>query len=242
MHIEKDIKIVDLGLHIKAKKMLVISDVHIGYEGELHRKGMLIPKFLYRDIVDRVGQMILQTNPGTIIITGDLKHEFGRISEQEWRDVLRFIDFLAKQAKKIVLIKGNHDAILAPIARKRQVKVVDHYGFNLNSRKVYICHGDAIPVNQAFRSSDIIIIGHEHPAVSIKDGVRSEKFKCFLKGNWKNRLLLALPSLNLAHEGTDLLAGRLLSPFLQGNISNFEVYVANLPEPLHFGKLKNLHG
>ena len=40
-----------------------------------------------------------------VIINGDLKHEFGTISETEWRNTLGIIDFLLKQCKNIVLFE-----------------------------------------------------------------------------------------------------------------------------------------
>jgi len=240
MEIAKNLEIVDLGLYVPEKNLLIMSDIHLGYESELNRKGVLLPRFQYKEMIERIGKILLQTEPETIIITGDLKHEFGHISEQEWRDALRFIDFLHKTAKKIILIKGNHDTILGPIARKREVELVDHYLLSLGKNKVYICHGDAMPDNNAFSSADTVIIGHEHPAVTIEDGIRQEKYKCFLVGKWKNKSLIVLPSVNLVHEGTEVKKEKLLSPFLQGNLSNFDVYVVGGAETLHFGKLKNI--
>ena len=62
-----------------------------------------------------------------IIINGDIKHEFGTISEQEWRHTLRLLDFLSRYCDEVILIKGNHDMILGPIAKKRNVKVLEYY-------------------------------------------------------------------------------------------------------------------
>lgn len=241
--IQKDIEFIDLALFVPSKKILIIADVHIGYEAELNKKGILIPRFQFREMIDRLGKIILKTEPETIIITGDLKHEFGTISEQEWRDTLRFLDFLRKSAKKIILIKGNHDITLGQIARKRNVEVLPYYSFTLgkkkSNKKIYVCHGDAILKNIEFSSPDIIIIGHEHPTVSIGDAIRRERYKCFLRGKWNRKVLIVLPSMNLVTEGTDIQKERLLSPFLQQNLSNFDVYVVG-EEVLHFGKLKNI--
>ena len=56
-----------------------------------------------------------------------MKHEFGTISEQEWRDALKLLDYFGQHCDEIILIKGNHDTILGPIAKKRNVKVLDHF-------------------------------------------------------------------------------------------------------------------
>ena len=63
----------------------------------------------------------------SIIINGDVKHEFGTISESEWRNTIRLLDFLLKHCKEVMLIKGNHDKILGQIAQKRNVSVVDYF-------------------------------------------------------------------------------------------------------------------
>jgi uncharacterized protein len=239
VEIIKGIEAIDLALFIKESKTLIITDLHIGYEEALNKQGVLIPRFTFKETIERLGWILLQTQPRTVVIAGDLKHEFGAISEQEWRDTLRLIDFIGKTARKIVLVKGNHDTILGPIANKRNVTVTSSFKAKLGKEKICIIHGDKIPENNAFRKADIIIIGHEHPAISISDGIRSEKYKCFIKGTWKKKILLVLPSFNLVTEGTNILNDNLLSPFLEGNLNNFEVYIAG-NEPLHFGKLKNL--
>ena len=53
---------------------------------------------------------------------------------------------------------------------------------------------------------------------------RFEKFKCFLKGKYKNKLLIVQPSFNLLTIGTDILKQRLQSPFLK-DIKDFEVFI-----------------
>ena len=117
---------------------LIISDIHIGYEEMLNRKGFMIPRLQFSDMLERV-EGIFDTFDGKrverIIVNGDLKHHFGTISEQEWRNVLKFLDLLAKHCNEVILIKGNHDMILGPIARKRNVSVVDYYLIDFNTNK-----------------------------------------------------------------------------------------------------------
>jgi len=86
-----------------------------------------------------------------------------------------------------------------------------------------------------------VIIGHEHPAVSIYEDLRKETFKAFLYGSWNRKKLIVQPSLNPLMEGTDVKEGKLLSPFLKGKkLDNFEVWlVADKVYP--FGKLKKLY-
>ncbi|MBI2101288.1 metallophosphoesterase [Candidatus Woesearchaeota archaeon] len=236
MKILPNIEIVDLALYFDST--LVIADAHIGYEEALNKQGILVPRLQFDEMVKKMGS-IFKALKGktikTIVINGDLKHEFGTISEQEWRNTLKFLDLLAKHCQEIVLVKGNHDTILGPIAKKRNVKVVD----NVIIGNVLVTHGDKIPDKKTLKGASTIIIGHEHPAVSLKEGARVEKVKCFLKGRYKGKCLIAQPSFNTMIEGTNLLRDIILSPFLKQNLDNFEVYVVE-DEVYGFGKVGKL--
>lgn len=224
MEIYKDIEIVDLGLRYKDN--LIIADLHIGLEEALNKDGVLIPRFQFKEVMKGLKKILVGVN--RVIINGDLKHEFGTISDQEWRDVLHLLDFLSD--KEIILIKGNHDTIIGPIAEKRNVKVVDSYQLD----DITFLHGDKIIPNL----SKILVIGHEHPAISFRERP-DEKFKCFLKGKWRGKTLIVLPSFNLVTEGHDILNEEILSPFLEQKLDDFEVFVAG-DRTLYFGKLKEI--
>ena len=84
-----------------------------------------------------------------------------------------------------------------------------------------------------------VIIGHEHPAINLKDGPRSEKYKCFLKGKFKSYDLIVQPSFTPLIEGTDILAEDLLSPFLKKNLYDFQVFIVG-DKVYDFGKIKKL--
>jgi len=235
MKINDNLEIIDLALYLKKEKALIISDMHIGYEESLNKQGILIPKFQFKETLERLTKIFSKVNPKIIILNGDFKHEFGTISDSEWKDTLKILDFLISKCEELILIKGNHDTILEPIARRRNLIVKPYYKIN----DYYICHGEEISSNLDFTYSKTIVIGHEHPAVSIKSNTRSELYKCFLVGKFKNKTLIVIPSFNLVTEGTDVLRERLLSPFLQEDLDDFEVYVVS-DKIYKFGKLKNL--
>ncbi len=230
MEITKGISIIGNSLWIEEGKVLIMNDLHLGYEGELRSKGILVPKVQYKDIIKKIEEILSKVTPKTIIINGDLKHEFGRISNQEWRDVLDFLDFLLLKCKKVIIIQGNHDPIIKPITNKKNVVVTKDYRID----KIHIVHGDEIVETDA----KIIIIGHEHPAISIRENSKVEKYKCFLKGKWKRKELIVVPSFNPLLEGTDVLQGRMLSPFLE-KVDNFEVFIVSKGEVFKFGKVKS---
>jgi|SRR3989344_465563 len=235
MKIAEGIEIYDLALFLPEFKTLVIADTHIGIEEAMSKQGILVPRTHFSELTARLGKIIKKINVkfSKIIVNGDIKHEFGSISDTEWRHTLKFIDILAGYANEVVLIKGNHDTILGPIAEKRKIKIKKFEKFG----KMLITHGDIVDKDE-LKNVDTVIIGHEHPAVSISDGVRTETYKCFLKGKFENKTLIVQPSFNLISEGTNILREQLLSPFLK-NIKDFEVYIAE-GETYHFGKVKKL--
>ncbi len=231
LEISTGLKIVDLALFAPKSKLLIINDLHLGYEEALQKKGVLVPKFQLNEILEMLNSIIQKTHPKIIIINGDLKHEFGTVLKQEWDEVLKLLDFLLERCLKVVIIQGNHDPIIKPIASRKGIKVVKEYAFE----DVLVVHGDELVNTRAKR----IIIGHEHPAITIREGSKWEKYKCFLKGRWKRKELLVIPSFNPLLEGSDILKEKLLSPFLE-KVKNFSVFIVSRGEVFDFGKIKDI--
>lgn len=236
MEILKGIEIEDLALLIKKEGLLIFGDLHIGQEEAMNKEGLLIPRFQHKDLISKTKKILQKTNPSIIILNGDIKHEFSGISRDEWKKVQEYLDILLKHAK-VIIIKGNHDNILEPIAARKGIRLQEQYFQN----KILICHGDRIPKNKEFEESKTVIIGHEHPSIGLQEGNRVEKYKCFLKGKYENKTLIVMPSMNQLTEGTDVLKEKLLSPFLRNaNIENFETWIVENEEIFYFGKLRGL--
>ncbi|MFP4403864.1 MAG: metallophosphoesterase [Nanoarchaeota archaeon] len=235
MIILDDIKLIDLSIFLEKTKTLIISDIHIGYEESLNKQGFLIPRHQFKLTYDKLNKLLKKTKPKRIIINGDLKHEFGIISQTEWVHTLKIIDLLLSFSSNLCLIKGNHDNILDPITKKRNIEIKDYIILD----NLLIIHGNKLPENNLLKGITTIIIGHEHPAISIENYPRTEKFKCFILGKYKSKNLLVLPSFNLITTGTNILKEKLLSPFLNQDMNNFNVYIIG-NEIFDFGKIKDL--
>ena len=233
MDIAEGITIHDIGLIVGGN--LVLSDIHLGYEEFQNKRGVFIPRVLYKALVQRVGRMLQGRKFHSIILNGDIKHDFGSISFSEWKHVLGFLNFLAPSCDRIILVEGNHDLLLKYIAKKKNISLVD---FHLIG-SAYVTHGDIIPKDSDFQHAKIIIIGHDHPAISIRNGARVEQYKCFLAGKWGRKRLIVMPSCNLLTEGSDVMTHKQLSPFLQKGIDDFEAYVVS-DTTYYFGKVKQL--
>ncbi|MDO8660260.1 MAG: hypothetical protein Q7K43_00065, partial [Candidatus Woesearchaeota archaeon] len=97
---------IGVGLYHKPSQTLVFSDLHLGYESELHFKGVLVPRRQFKETFFVISQILKKAeHVKTIVLNGDLKHSFGRISSQEWNDILRLIDELRKHCAKIIVIQ-----------------------------------------------------------------------------------------------------------------------------------------
>ena len=99
MNILPGIKTIDLALYIEKEKTLITGDFHLGYEEMLNKKGILVPMFQYKKIITHMDFIFSKCKPDRIIIAGDLKHEFGTITDQEWREVLNFLDIFQSTRK-----------------------------------------------------------------------------------------------------------------------------------------------
>ncbi len=230
--IDNGIRLLDLSVYLEESHTLIIADTHIGFEEYLNKTGVMVPRFQLKELKKRLLEILESVDAEQVVINGDLKHEFGTISRQEWRDTLDFLDFLMGRVGRVVLVKGNHDTILGPIARKRGLEIVNEW----KADNVLVMHGDKEAKN--LKGVKTIIIGHEHPAIMLREKNRRELFKCFLKGTYRGRTLIVMPSFNLVTEGTNIQSSRLLSPLIR-NIDEFEVYaVADGIYPL--GRLSDI--
>jgi len=259
------------------KRILVIGDLHLGYEGALRETGVLIGDEMLKEYIgelDRVfdkivsesGKKLLSdvrrgngvtdgepymrgklnngvgcigNNKGIvdeIVLLGDVKHVIGKVMREEWNDVLAFIDYLSDKCSKIVIVKGQHDTLLEPVIRKRgcvELKdyyVLDNVCFMHGNKDFDICYDDGI---------EYWILGNAHPAVKISDGVKMEKFKCFLTGKYKGKKVTIVPSFIYANEGSDVREYdyRMAWEF---DYDKFEVIISEDLKGLDFGKLGKL--
>jgi len=219
------------------EKILAIADLHMGHEEAMNKAGIFLPRIQFSEIMKDLEKIFSEIGiVDEIVICGDLKHEFSVISNQEWKETIDVLNYLEKKCRKIILVKGNHDKILGPIAEKNKINVVDFY------IKDDICfiHGDRIFPEIFGKKIKTIVLGHRHPAVVIQDKYKKEKFKCFLVGKWKGKKVIILPSFFPLIEGTDLVEeGNNLLFIEEKKLRNFEVYAIG-DKVYDFGKLKDI--
>lgn len=237
MRLAADVQAVGLSLFLQRSRTLIVSDLHIGAEGSLVRKGFLVPRTQQRILMQRLESLVKHTNPLMVVLLGDVKHEFGAISAEEWRDALAVFDLFEKYALKVHVVLGNHDVLLKPVLAKRAISCSDHFLVD----DCLLIHGDVAPANGLLdKRVKLVISGHEHPTVLLGDGVRSEKYKAFYRGSYMNKTLIVMPSFYPLVEGSDFLVSGALGPVLKVAEDLEAFVVADNGTILPFGPLRDL--
>lgn len=225
------------------KRILVIGDLHLGYEEVLNKSGVFVSRGLFEDLMNYLGEIFEEVGKvDEVVLLGDVKHDFGSILKQERNDSIKLINWILERVKRLIIVKGNHDSILEPVLRgKERVELLEYY---CDDGMCFI-HGDK-DYDKIWESEiGIVVMGHVHPAIRLNDGVKSEKYKCFLKGkikkDLKKRELIIVPSFSEHGGDLDVLNNEVELPWSL-NLDKFEVKIVqegNL-EVLDFGKLGKL--
>ena len=232
-------RFIDKSVWLEDEKILVLSDLHLGYEQYLNEQGVFLPRTQYKKVVDDLEKIFgVVGSVKEIIILGDLKHDFGKINKQEWEEVLEFLDYLKERCKKIVLIKGNHDTILEPLAERKELEIKDYY---VKNKKIFL-HGHKFFDKVLDKGIKEVFLGHMHPAISIRENVKREIYKCFLEGRWRRKEVIILPSFFPLVEGADVnIEDTNFDAAFKLKLGSFDVFVpVSVSEVLEFGKVKDI--
>ncbi len=219
-------------------RILVLADLHIGWEELLNEQGVFVPRSQFKETTKDLKNVFKKIGKvEEVVVLGDLKHEFGQISSQEWREVKGVLDFLKKKAKRVILVRGNHDTILEPIAERKELTIKDFYIKN----RICFFHGHKLFPQCLDKKIKIFVLGHRHPAVILADKYKKEKYKCFLVGKWKKKKIIIMPSFFPFVEGSDVITdydgNRLFIP--EKSLKSFDVFIVG-EKVYGFGKLKKI--
>lgn len=224
--------------------ILAIGDLHLGYEQMLKTSGINLPETQIKDTVENLREIILQIrNKGhkvnKIVFLGDIKHYFG-YEHKERKSFDEVFGFLKEyfDEKDIILTKGNHDAV-----QYSEKKMKDYYIYD----GIAFLHGHKDFPEIYDEKVKTIVMGHLHPSVIISDkqGIKKEKFKCFLAGKMKKKMLFILPSFFDMIEGVRVndykeLYNDFVSMVPKNVLLNLEVFAIGKDEVFNFGKIKDL--
>jgi len=232
-------------LFFPEKGILVIGDLHLGYEYQLQQSGVLIPEYQVKEIIEElkiIFNEIKQKNLKLkkIVFIGDIKHSFSYEWKEKnyFREIMNFLEDYVKE-ENIILIKGNHDTIDYSFSDKLQDYYID--------KEIAFCHGHELFEEVFGEKIKTIVIGHLHPSVTLSDkqNIKREKYKCFLAGKFRKKEIIIMPSFLTTIEGTTINSLEYeyedyFSIISKSSLMNFECYVVGEKEVYDFGKIKKL--
>lgn len=148
------------------KRMLLISDVHLGKISHFRKFGSALPgNAIYKNFVKLDG-VVEYFNPESICFLGDLFHS---TLNNEW-DL--FAEWVNQTQLPIILVAGNHDIISPLKYEELGVTVVSEWTLD----------GFLLTHNPEIREDYYTISGHIHPAVLLEGAGRQFlKLPCFFR-------------------------------------------------------------
>ncbi|WP_462248377.1 ligase-associated DNA damage response endonuclease PdeM [Ekhidna sp.] len=103
---EKLLLLPERGIYWESKKVLIVSDLHLGKAGHFRKHGIPISRKIHLTDLHILESLIQNHKPVTVILLGDLFHSF---ENSEWQDFLQFIEVY--DWVSFVLVEGNHDIL-----------------------------------------------------------------------------------------------------------------------------------
>ena len=197
--------------------LLVLSDIHLGLEGSMTSEGAYVPKFQLKDILEDIETAKEKTEASRILVNGDLKNEFRKNYYSEKKEVDKLLSRLQKLFKEIIIIEGNHDNFLDEIIEKNGLEMKKKH---IEDDILFVHGHEDVENPEDFRT---LVIGHEHPALSLKDEIGVvEKVDCLLHGETDEGTgILVLPAFSSIANGTrinETPKHELLSPVLRNHV------------------------
>ena len=147
----------------RSRRILAVADLHLGIESDLASHGLHF-RSRSQDRLERLEACIRDATPDLLLILGDVKHGVPFTSRQEYREIPEIIERL-RSLVAVQIVPGNHDTGIERFFESgeilpRQGAIVDGTGY---------VHGHMYP--DPSLSGHLIIAGHHHPIVSLRDEV-----------------------------------------------------------------------
>jgi len=169
-----------------SEKVLVVADLHIGWEASLAQKGIHVPSQTPK-LLEKMTQLIKATDPSSIVFLGDVKHTVRKVELEEWRDVPNFFEKISGMVQDIQVVSGNHDGNLEALTTPN-VKIHSSSGTTL-WKEIALLHGHAWPKADLL-GCETMVMAHLHPVVTFTDelGFRMVR-QVWVKARSKSRIL-----------------------------------------------------
>ncbi|HAB17561.1 MAG TPA: metallophosphoesterase [Verrucomicrobiota bacterium] len=167
-------------IYFSEAQTLAVADVHLGYAWVQRQRGALLPVATPDTTYSRLSALLSDYSPREVVVLGDLVHQAVALPAVE--RALRALGEILAKGMTLTVCQGNHDRDLGVLVNQWSLpmRIVS----SLRVGRYQLHHGDGEPDVSDFRldSADAIqVIGHEHPALRLGDGVATAvKVPCFL--------------------------------------------------------------
>jgi putative SbcD/Mre11-related phosphoesterase len=194
-------------------RTLAVADLHLGYAWAHRAEGQLLPVDTGEDSTERLLKLIERYRPEEVVLLGDIVHR--AVDVPALHTELRWLALTVGERARLRLIGGNHDRELA--ATLATAGIVLEIDDSATVGPHLLLHGDerdeSIAESRLSERATLggrVILGHEHPAIGISDGVASHvKCPCFVAGE----SFLVLPAFSRWAAGGDVRTYRFMSPY-----------------------------
>ena len=182
---------------------LVIADLHVGRD---EASNVTLPLGERADLVDRLGGLLAETEPETVVFAGDVLHRFDGVTQRARGTVGALVDTCRDADARTVFVRGNHDTVLGDIRDDVEPAYVV-----ADAPRTVVCHGHEIPEVRA----DRYVVGHDHPAITVE----GQRHPCCLEfpDAYRGADVLMLPAFSLLAPGVtvnDARGGDFQSPLV----------------------------
>ena len=153
-------------------KTLLVSDLHLGLEKEMARKGFRLPAYSVK-MVERVKRIAETYGAKRLAVLGDVKHTVGKVEDIDWGVVPWFFDTMLDLFEAVEVVPGNHDGNIKTVLPPR-VRLDPSQGTVLGEGKsrIGVAHGHAWPSEEAIATRNLVI-GHSHFTYEMRDPLGS---------------------------------------------------------------------
>jgi len=151
---------------------LLISDLHLGLEKEMAKKGFRLPAYSVK-MVERVKDTAEKYGAKRLAVLGDVKHTVGKVEDIDWGVVPWFFDTMLDLFEAVDVVPGNHDGNIKTVLPQR-VTLHTSQGMVLGKGpgRIGVAHGHAWPSEDAIATRNLVI-GHSHFTYEMRDSLGS---------------------------------------------------------------------
>ena len=151
---------------------LLISDLHLGLEKEMAKKGFRLPAYSVK-MVERVKNIAERYGTNRLAVLGDVKHTVGKVEDIDWGVVPWFFDTMIDLFEAVEVVPGNHDGNIKTVLPQK-VTLHTSQGMILGTGRgrIGLAHGHAWPSEEAIATRNLVI-GHSHFTYEMRDSLGS---------------------------------------------------------------------